>query len=501
MTYRAFLLPAILAIISISMPPATLADLPSTFDLRNINDQNYVTGVRSQMGGTCWCHGVMAAMEGNLAITRVWPIQFGDEPDLAEYHLDWWNGFNEHNNDDIDPPHGEGLTVHMGGDYRVAAAYLTRGEGAIPELGPQSYHEPPLRSSPAYEYYVPRHMEWYVAGPQLENIDTIKQAVMTHGVLGTCMCYNNGFMWGTIHYQPPSHPADPNHAVAIIGWDDNKITQAPQPGAWLCKNSWGDWWGDGGFFWISYYDKHCGQHPEMGAISFQDVEHKPYHTCYYHDYHGWRDTLPGATAAFNAFVAEGTEMLQSVSFFTAADNVIYTVRVYDAFDGSTLSGEHSAQTGTFEYTGFHTVDLEQPVRLTPGEDFYLYLELSAGGQPYDRSSDIPVLLGASQRVWVRSSSSPGESWYHEGGVWQDLYDFNDTANFCIKGQTVDLNTGDVNCDGTIDFDDVQPFITALQGRAAYQDAHPDCVWFNADCDLDTDVDFDDISYFIALLGE
>ncbi len=37
------------------------------------------------------------------------------------------------------------------------------------------------------------------------------------------------------------------HCVCCIGYDDDKE-------AWLCKNSWGDQWGDGGFFWIKYGD-------------------------------------------------------------------------------------------------------------------------------------------------------------------------------------------------------------------------------------------------------
>ena len=60
--------------------------------------------------------------------------------------------------------------------------------------------------------------------------------------------------------------------------------------------------------------------------------------------------------------------------------------------------------------------------------------------------------------------------------------------------------GDLDCDGDVDFDDIDPFVLALSGQAAYEAAYPDCDWFNADCDGDGDVDFDDIDSFVALLG-
>ena len=61
-------------------------------------------------------------------------------------------------------------------------------------------------------------------------------------------------------------------------------------------------------------------------------------------------------------------------------------------------------------------------------------------------------------------------------------------------------TGDLDCTGGVDFDDINPFVVALSGEAAYNAAYPNCEWLNADCDGDGDVDFDDINAFIALLG-
>jgi hypothetical protein len=463
------------------------ADLPRAYDLRKVEG---VTPIKQQLGGTCWTHGTVAAIESNLLVTGTWKKLGGQGiPAFSEYHLDWWNGFNKHRNDDVEDPAKQqtGLTVHQGGDYRVAAAYISRGDGVVPAPFTEMktadttswYKNIPDRSSPEYKRFYVRDIEWFVMGDNLENIDTIKTRLVREGALGTAFAVNKGLMAKDfVHYQPANHPAKPNHAVAIAGWDDDKVTsdsdkKFAKPGCWLIKNSWGlknaktgKPSGVDGYYWISYYDKVCCRDPEMGAVSFRNVEPMKYGHVYFHDYHGWRDTLKDITKAFNVFTATSNHHLSAVSFYTTADNVAYTAKIYNKFDKGELQGLSATKTGAIRYTGFHTVDLDLPVVVMKGETFIVCLELSHGGQAIDRTSEITVLLTqpdpkkaeAKQpdkkgvpkgNPIVISKANPGESYYFDGKAWVDLYEyrftnptwgvFDRTANFCMKALAVDAD--------------------------------------------------------------
>lgn len=434
-------------------------NIPEYFDLREYDGKNYVTSVKSQISGTCWTHGAMASIESNLLMNGMWEAVGEEaEPNLAEYHLDWWNGFNTFNNND--DPNGPGLDVHLGGDYLVTSAYLSRGDGAVRDVDGQSFQEPPDFFNPSYHLYYPRNIEWFTIGENLEHINTIKQTIMTDGAMGTCMAYGATSLYNWTHFY--SGNADPNHAIAIIGWDDNKLTLAQEPGAWLCKNSWGNSWGEDGYFWISYYDVHAGRHPEMGAVSFQDVEPLSYSKFYYHDYHGWRETKDNCTEAFNKFIATDYEKLSSVSFFTADDDVNFEVKIYDTFVENELQQCLASVTGFIQHCGFHTIDLLEPVQLERNDDFYIYLSLSDGGQPYDCTSEIPVLLGTySTGTTVVSNANPDESFYkNEDGRWIDLTTYDESANFCIKGLI--SKKSDLSVDGKISVHNVKPNSTIQQ---------------------------------------
>ena len=427
-------------------------DPPSSFDLRNVDGKNYVTSVKSQIGGTCWAHAVIACIEGNLLMTNNWE-KAGEtgKPNLAEYHLDWWNGFNTFFNDDV--PSSDGLTPHAGAQCRIAAAYFSRGEGAVFSEDDDNswYSNAPDRFDDNYHIYYPHDIEIYDVGENLENIDLIKNKIMTQGPIDIVFRIDYSFLDGNyVHYQPSSDPLDANHNVVIVGWDDDIVSSAPGNGAWLCKNSWGSDWGLQGYFWISYYDKYCC-HPyydgDEWTASFKQVEPMSYKRVYYHDYHGWQEDFDISNKAFNVFKALDNEILSSVSFFTCANNVQYQVRVYDQYENGELMEELSSVSGTIDFSGFHTIELDKPVYLTFNDQFYIYLELSDGGIPYDQTTN----------VWgynIESISHPGESYYYEDGSWHDLFNFDSSANFCIKGLVP--KTSDLECNDNINLQRVKP---------------------------------------------
>ncbi|MEW6250563.1 MAG: hypothetical protein AB1716_07935 [Planctomycetota bacterium] len=59
--------------------------------------------------------------------------------------------------------------------------------------------------------------------------------------------------------------------------------------------------------------------------------------------------------------------------------------------------------------------------------------------------------------------------------------------------------GDMNCDGSVNFDDINPFVLALSDPGGYAAAYPNCYILNGDCNGDGAVDFGDINPFVGLL--
>jgi hypothetical protein len=65
------------------------------------------------------------------------------------------------------------------------------------------------------------------------------------------------------HPSDPTNPGNTDHIVAIVGWDDT----AGDHGVWIIKNSWGPYWGDGGYMKLSYGSNNIGFGAAWVAVS------------------------------------------------------------------------------------------------------------------------------------------------------------------------------------------------------------------------------------------
>ncbi len=444
------------------------AQPPSEYDLR---DLNLVTSVKAQKQSTCWAHATASSIEGNLLVTGNWK-NAGEtgEPNIAEYHYDWWFGFNKAWNGDFEGTNATGLGIHSWGDFKMFCSYMSRLEGPIREIDAPGDDAGNIPSQSATPLYKESYHRWYITdlnwyyidgdGPfgSCKNIDTIKNVVMRNGVTATN--YNcigtGGSSWQGLptHYQPQSNNAGTNHNVGIIGWDDACVTEASENGAWLLKNSWGT--SNTPYFWISYYDKHCCRQIEESCVSFHNVQPVLYTGVYYHDYHGWRGTFNNAKECFNKFTAEETsgEWLIDVSFFTMVDHEEWEIKVYDKFENDELQEELASVSGYNDHIGYHTAKLSNFVTLKSNDDFYIYLKVKNGGLAHDRTSSPFNPDGKDVRVdaVVPSKSEEDQSYYRTSptSAWTDLYnheetitangqsiDCQGTQNFCLKGYTID----------------------------------------------------------------
>jgi C1A family cysteine protease len=88
----------------------------------------------------------------------------------------------------------------------------------------------------------------------LPTVNEIKEAVYNYGAISCGVIAKTAFVnyKSGIFQDQGFGNMNVNHAVNIIGWDDNK-------GAWLVRNSWGTAWGENGYMWIKYNTNGIGR--------------------------------------------------------------------------------------------------------------------------------------------------------------------------------------------------------------------------------------------------
>ncbi|MCX6825770.1 MAG: C1 family peptidase [candidate division Zixibacteria bacterium] len=196
--------------------------MPSHF---NWADSGKVTPVKNQgQCGSCWIFAATGALEASYKIHRQMELDLSEQQILSCVSYGWGcNG------------------GWMDNAYAHQQSFGAIVESAMPY---QANHNIPCTET---QYPAVAKIAGWTAIPN--NINAIKTAVMTSPVAVAFWVYDDFFYYDNGCYSHSGYTNDVNHAVLIVGWDDDLCNGA---GAWRVKNSWAASWGDSGYFWIQY---------------------------------------------------------------------------------------------------------------------------------------------------------------------------------------------------------------------------------------------------------
>lgn len=387
--------------------------LPAAYDYRKVGRAPLAKNQKEF--GTCWAFASLAALESSLLPEQSY--------DFSEDHMSLGNSFNLGQND--------------GGEFSMSMAYLlgwqgpvleeddTYGDGVSPEGLKPVKHVQEIQILPDKDY------------------GTIKEAVFLYGGVQSSLYTSiKNYKSRSVYYNEETYSycyvgtERSNHDVVIMGWDDDYPKEnfnmgIEENGAFLCASSWGEEFGDRGYFYVSYFDTNIGANNVLYS-GIDEVDR--YDRIYQTDLCGWVGQLGfGKEYAYgaNVYQVEEAEELQAAGFYAVGSETEYEIYVSrHVGDSRDLADHELVAQGKKENSGFYTVVFDKAVPLDEGERFGVVIKLTTPGAVH------PLAIEYQSDDAVSTVDiSDGEGYISfQGTVWESIEEkYN--CNLCLKVYT------------------------------------------------------------------
>lgn len=335
----------------------------------SIIDDNCPLDVKTQKSGTCWTCAISSSIEGCYYKKNSEKISINPTDLCLKIYND---------------EKSEGWFVHRdkldyGGWDWIACDYL-----------PNGYEGYYLKDAWRYE----------------ENSrDELKNGIREHGPIAVAVCDNTSYKrfydgYFTMNDDNPDHL---DHAVVVIGWDDNFPKEyfkvpAKNNGAWICQNSQSEGWGNDGRFYISYESL-------MTEYVVFSVTNEYTDVAFYDGGNEKQIETGDSCTVANVFHKKGT--LAAVGTYTNADYQKYKIEIYDGNFGKLLCSFD----GVSDIKGYHVTDLPKPIQV---EDYTVVIHFEGLASVEGESYEIDDM------VEYVASSSENQSFIFIDDEWVDM---------------------------------------------------------------------------------
>lgn len=377
--------------------------LPTRLDWRD-NNGNWVTPVKNQENcGACWDFATVGAWESRIRIAKNNPDFVVDKSE--QFILSCSSGSCD-----------GGYYVDEDGAASFIFLFGCPDESCFPYGAPYDTRSCSEKCSDWQSSATKIHSGALISfsgSPSPDYIAAIKTALLNGPVATMFDVYDDFYSYQSGIYQYSSGSNSGGHGVVIIGWDDTTT-----PACWIAKNSWGESWGENGFFRIAQYEPTS----EFGSFSYEILysenpnEYELEHEDVLGEY-GFGNPAVEYWWAGVEFTASDTGKITAVVTQFLDLQMSYTVEIFKGISSYGTPGELLlTQSGSFGNTlGYKRIDMDTPIEIETGDKLFVAIRYSGTTYPAPLESQY-------------STYNSGNSWYTESdsnSKWKRLTRYGD----------------------------------------------------------------------------